>query len=120
MPVDLDTFKPESAEDFASAIVQVVVGEVKDLWNEAKDTLLSHITALATAVAKTQERLISGVFSEADADYAIHQQELYFNNILLLSEFLPYVLAQRILNGVFTLINAAIKNVTGIDLGFGK
>ncbi|HEV2747868.1 MAG TPA: hypothetical protein VGW34_11290 [Allosphingosinicella sp.] len=117
-PVDLATFKPNSARDFGDAILSHVVPVLGSHAKQGLKELESHIRSFAAESFATADDLASGRISAQEADYLMRMQQSYLNNILRLAAFLPYVLAQAVLDTATKVARAAIRNWTGIDLGF--
>jgi hypothetical protein len=117
-PVDLKTFKPNTPKDLFDAIVSHVVPVLGDQVQKGLKELRSHIQAVSIQSFRTAKDLAEGKITQHDADYLLNMQEAYLNNILRLAGFLPYVLAQAVLDTVIKVISAAVKNWTGIELKF--
>lgn len=115
---NLDTFKPQSADELLQGILGQLGAVVITDFAAFKKEIEGHLAVLAKKAWKTQLDLAQGALSQADADLALHTQELLLANILAESEFLTYVLAQDVRDGVFKVISAAIKNLTGVQLNF--
>jgi hypothetical protein len=118
MTIDLATFKPDSAEEFFEGILANVLSVVKTSIQEIKKEISTHLQSVAKKAWLTQVGLRNGAISREHADIALHTQELALSNILLLSEFMTYELVQDVMDAVFSVISAAIKNLTGIELKF--
>jgi hypothetical protein len=116
--LDLDTFKPQSAGELADGIIGELVGVLGQSWQQASSEVEADLEAYATACYRTLERLGKGQISQEKADVLLHMQELFLNNIFLNVEFWTYVIAQRALDAVVSVVRAAVKNVTGIPLNF--
>ena len=116
--MDLTTFKPNTSDELLQGILGQVAGVVGADLNKFKDTCGAQLQSLATTAWNTQISLAKGEVTQADADIAMHTQELFLNNILLQADFMTYKLAQDALDAVFAVVVAAIKNLTGIPLKF--
>ncbi|WP_081159365.1 hypothetical protein [Ensifer aridi] len=117
--IDLATFKPESASDLLTGMLKQIASIVLGNFNEIKKELSVHLKSLAQKAWMTQVGLATGAISRENADVAIHTQELALSNVVLYSEFMVYDTAQKVLSAVFSVIGAAIKNLTGVELNFG-
>lgn len=117
-PVDLDSFQPRSAGELFDGIVSHAVPIIGSMWSQARDELEIHFSTLAQNSFQTMKRLAEGRITREKADALLHMQELYLNNILLYSEFLVYDMAQAVLDAVFSVVKAAVRNWTGIMLNF--
>ncbi|MDZ4363074.1 hypothetical protein [Brevundimonas sp.] len=117
-PVDLSVFKPNDADELFDAIWTQITGVVIDDLQSFKKEIEPMLRSIATKAVRTAGMLAAGQISREDADLALHTQELALSSVLLYSAFMTYVLAQGVLDAVFTVISAAIKNLTGIELSF--
>jgi hypothetical protein len=120
MAIDPTTFKPESADDLLSGALEVAIAAAGKSWKEMKSTVEEHLTFIAKTTFTTTRQLEAREITTKQADHTFHLLELNFNSTLLLIEIIPFVVAQAVLNAVFGLLNAVVKNYTGIDFGFGK
>ncbi|PKP80611.1 MAG: hypothetical protein CVT79_15140 [Alphaproteobacteria bacterium HGW-Alphaproteobacteria-18] len=116
----LDDFKPETSKDLADGIFAYLALEIGKEWVSIKKEIAQHVRAVSIRATETRALLAAGKITAAQADFEMHGQEYYLNNIILFSTIIPYVLAQKVLNAVFKVINAAFKNWTGVDLMFGS
>lgn len=117
--VSLDDFKPDTAKELAEGIFKYLALEIGKEWSSIRKQITQHVKAVSVRAMETKSLLAAGRITPAQADFELHGQEYYLNNIILLSTMIPYVLAQKVLNGIFKVINAAIKNWTGVDLMYG-
>ena len=69
-------------------------------------------------VFQTNDWLAKKVINEKQADQTLTILQTDLNLSILQMKTLPYAIEQGILNAVFGLIKAAIKNLTGINLNF--
>lgn len=115
---DLANFRPNSAKDLLDEILAQLQSVLLDRFASFKKEMSVHLQSLAKKAWLTKVGLQNGTISQADADIGLHTQELAFNNIVLYSELLAYELAQAVLDTVFGVIVAAIKNLTGVELNF--
>jgi hypothetical protein len=118
-PPDLATFKPSNPDELFQGILGQVIGILGADWIKAEAELKLDLQLLARRAFQTETLLAGGKISVTEADRELHFQEVFLNSTLANFEFMAYVTAQNVLNGVFGVIQAAIKNWTGIDLNFG-
>ncbi|MBB4405400.1 MULTISPECIES: hypothetical protein [Agrobacterium tumefaciens complex] len=118
--LDLDKFEPKDASELYKGILQQVSAVLISHFNEVKNEIAVHIKSIAQKAWLTQAGLKNGTISREHADMAMHTQELALSSVLLYSEFLVYDTVQTVLNAVFGVIGAAIRNLTGFDLAFGR
>ena len=118
--LDLDTFKPESAKELADGIIVQLAFVLGTEWKKYKKEITQHVKVVAQRAFETRTLLAAGKITPSQADFELHGQEYYLNNIVLFSSFIPYVIAQKMMDVVFSVINAAIENWTGIDLLYGS
>jgi hypothetical protein len=116
--IDLDSFSPGSASELLDGILSTAVSTALDQGAKLKATITADLKALSIAAFGTQARLATGEIDQSEADFLLHMQELNLNSILLKLQFLTYALAQAVLDAVFGLIRAAVRNLTGFDLNF--
>ena len=116
--IDLTTFAPNSAEELFDGVMSEVAKVLIDNFNKFKRDVAVYLKSVSQKVWDTQAKLASGVISAADADIAVQTQELALSNIVLYAPFMTYVTAQNVLDIVFKVIGAAVRNLTGIDLNF--
>jgi hypothetical protein len=116
---DLGTFKPNSPDELFQGILGEAISILGADWAKAEAELKSDLQLLAQRAFQTQTLLAGGRISVTEADRELHFQEVFLNSALAHFEFMAYVTAQNVLDGVFGVIQAAIKNWTGIDLNFG-
>jgi fructose-specific component phosphotransferase system IIB-like protein len=117
-PPDLTTFKPNSSNELFQGILGQVIGILGADWAKAEAELKADLHLLAQRAFQTQSLLAGGKISVTEADRELHFQEVFLNSALAHFEFMAYVTAQNVLDGVFGVIRAAIKNWTGIELNF--
>lgn len=115
----LDDFKPETAKELSDGIFAYLALEIGKEWISIRKEIAQHVRAVSVRAMETKTLLAAGRITPAQADFELHGQEYYLNNIILLSTIIPYVLAQKVLNAIFKVINVAIKNWTGVDLLYG-
>ena len=118
MAVDLDTFRPNSIGEFADGILGQVVGILGAKFDKFKTEMAGYMADLGKATLTTAKLLSDHTYTIKDADLAVHSQELFMNNVLLRAEFLAYELAQSILETIFKVVKAVIRNFTGVTLDF--
>ncbi|SIP94616.1 hypothetical protein SAMN05880590_101366 [Rhizobium sp. RU35A] len=116
--IDLSTFKPKTADELFSGILANIVSVLKNNVEEIKKEISVHLQSLAKKAWLTQLGLAKGTITRENADIAIHTQELALSNVLLLVEFMTYELVQDVIDAAFSVVSAAIKNLTGIELKF--
>lgn len=116
--VDLTTFRPENAGDLLDAILgevsTVVVSDFKSFKQEA-GAILSSIAHKTMMVARL---LAEDRITLADADFALHTQEVALSSVLLYSQFITYAIAEDVRAAVFKVVVAAVRNLTGFSLSF--
>ena len=117
-PVNLAEFKPNSAGELFDGVLSHVLPVLADNWERAQEDVEPALKSIAISAFNTQRRLKIGEINQDKADALLHIQELALSNTLLYAEFLTYVLRQEIVDAVFKVITAAIKNWTGVDLNF--
>ena len=115
---DLSDFRPKNANELFDKILEEIGAKVGGDFTSFQSEVKSHLKSVAQKAWKVKIGLEKGTISPPDADLALHTQELALNNILLYVELMPYVLAQDVLETVFAVIAAAIKNLTGVPLKF--
>jgi hypothetical protein len=114
--VDLTKFDPEDVSAFAEALKDRASDISTKWWTENKDVVSGYLRSLAEAAFQTRLALEVGRIKADDADKIMHMQELAFNQTMQYTKFMTFVLAQRLLNGVFELVGWAIYNRTGVNL----
>ena len=115
-PVDLAAFRPGSPGELLDGIVSHVVPLLGAHWVQAKGEIVGHLEALAAKAHSTQSRLLAGEITPDDARFLFESQAIYLENILRLAQFTVFVAAQAVVDAVFGVVGAAIRNVTGFDL----
>ncbi len=116
--IDLESFHPANASELLDGMLANAMSTALDQGAKLKKAIEADLKALSMAAFRTQARLAAGEIDQSDADFLIHMQELNLNSILLKLQFLTYALAQAVLDAVFGLIRAAVRNLTGFDLNF--
>lgn len=116
--IDLNKFEPSNESDLLKGIFSEITVAVQASVADWKKEISVYIQSIAKKAWLTLIALRDGTITKENADLAIHTQELALNNVLLLSSFAPYDIAQKVLNAVFSTISAAIKNITGVQLQF--
>ena len=115
-PVDLASFRPGSPGELLDGIVSHVAPVLGAHWAQAKGEIAGHLETLAAKAHSTQSRLLAGEITPDDAQFLFESQAIYLENILRLARFTVYVAAQAVVDAVFAVVGAAIRNVTGFDL----
>ncbi|WP_404480393.1 hypothetical protein [Novosphingobium sp. BL-52-GroH] len=113
---DLSTFNPTNVDALFDKLVQEVTGEAQDWWTDNKTLMTGYFRSLSEASLQTASALAEGRINEAQANRAFRSQKLAFEQTLEFSEFMTLVLAQRLLDAVFSVIGWVIFNRTGINL----
>ena len=116
--VDLSTFKPTGVGDLASGIFSQLAGLLVGKFERFRQEYLSYVEDVSRATIAVANQLKDGLYDVRQADLALHAQELLISNAILRAEFLTYELAQSVLETIFTVLRAAIRNLTGVDLRF--
>lgn len=115
---EVEAFKPATAEELAvriwAEIAKVVTKDLQKFRKEVEPAVLS----LSRKAVTTAQLLATGKISRQDADLALHTQELALSSLVLYSAFLPYDLAQGVLETVMAVAAAAIEGLTGVRLNF--
>lgn len=117
--LDLENFRPASSGELLDGIAKNAAIAAADAWKSLRDAIVADLQALSENAFQTQMRLSRKSITQGEADFLVHMQELYFHQVLLHTKFLSYVAAQAVLDAVFGVIAAAIKNVTGVTIKFG-
>lgn len=118
MPIDIATFRPRNAGDFLDALVQVAQGELRNKWTRVEGDLRPYLQALAQAAARVRLKLASGEYTQQDADFALHGQELAINQFFQYARLVVYATAQSLINALFRTVSQLIRNSTGIELSW--
>jgi hypothetical protein len=116
--MDMSKFAPGSAEELYRAMVEVAAAEAKDQWRCIEDEVNYQLMMIAQETTGIIAQLAAGEIAETDADLTLHFLEVDLNSALAEFRFLAYDAAQKILSAVFSVIKAALKNLTGVDLMF--
>jgi hypothetical protein len=116
--VDLTTFKPENAGDLLDAIFGEVATIVTSNFKSFKQEVSGIVTSIAHKAMMVARLLADGQISLADADFALHTQEVALSSVLLYSRFIAYDIAEDVRSAVFKVVVAAIRNLTGISFNF--
>lgn len=115
-PVDLKTFKPGSADELLKGVLGHVAGLLQEKLKQFEKEMVTYLGDLTKASIALAKLINDGTYGARQADLALHSQELLVNNALLRAEFLTYDVAQSILETIFKVIGAAVKNLTGLQL----
>jgi hypothetical protein len=115
-PVDLASFRPGSPGELLDGIVSHVAPVLGAHWSQARGEIAGHLETLAAKAHSTQARLLAGEITPGDAQFLFESQAIYLENILRLAEFTVFVAAQAVVDAVFAVVGAAVRNVTGFDL----
>lgn len=118
MPVDLETFKPESGKELYDALVEAALGVAGSEWKKINKEVRSNLNFISSQTIKTSLHLAQGKISQKEADLSFHMLEYNINSALLQVEFLQYVLAQKIRNAIMNVLRSVLRNYTGVDLDF--
>lgn len=113
--VDLRSITPEDVQDFFESLKDAITGVSTEWWDANKNTMAGYITSLSEAVVETTLALKQERISEETADQIYRMQQAAFRQTIRYTRFMTYVLAQKIVNAVFEIVAAAIKNYTGIN-----
>lgn len=118
--LDLTTFKPTSASQLGAGILTQLGTVLGTDLNQFKTTCGDQVAAVASAAWNLQTGLaaVPPTITQAQADVALHTQELALNNVILEANFMAYDLAQQALDTVLAVVTAAIRNLTGVALKF--
>jgi hypothetical protein len=98
--------------------VSTAVTDAGKAWKDIKDDLTAHLTLIAQQTLSTKEKLIAGDITANEADHTFSLLQLNLNAVLLEAQTVPYIVGQKVLDGVFAVVTAVIKNYTGIALNF--
>jgi len=118
MALDLTTFKPETVGQLFDGLVSEVSGILGTEWSSAEADVKTYLDNIAHAAFNTTAQLAAGRLTQDQAKMQFKLQELGLKQVLLYSQLLGAVAAQKVVNGVFAVIIAAVKNVTGIDINW--
>ena len=116
--VDLTTFKPENARDLLDAIFGEVSSVVTSSFKSFKQEVGAILSSIAHKAMMVARLLADDQITLADADFALHTQEVALSSVLLYSQFITYAIAEDVRAAVFKVVVAAVKNLTGFSLNF--
>ena len=117
---NLATYKPSSVDDLLKGLVSTAITAAGNAWNKVKDDITAHLSLIAQQTISTKGKLLSGEITDKEADHTFSLLEINLNSALLEAVVLPYIVAQKLLDAVFSVVVAVIKNYTGLSLNFGS
>lgn len=117
-PTQLSTYKPASADDLLKGLTQVALTAAGTAWSSIKDDVSTHLALIAKFTIETKAKLAIGEIIDKEADQEMTLLQLDLNNTLLEATLLPYIIGQKVLDAVTSVVVAVIKNYTGISLNF--
>jgi hypothetical protein len=120
MADDLADFKPKNADDLLKKIVSAGSTAAGDTWKSIKNEVKAQFSLIAKISLETAISLEKKEITKKQANHTLHLLELNLESTMLLLEILPFAVADAVLNAVFKIINAVVKNYTGVDFGYGK
>jgi hypothetical protein len=115
---DLATYKPESVDELLGDLLEVAAAEAAKTWKNIQADITDHLQFIAKMGIKTSAALLDKTITQREADHTFMLLRLNLNSALLHADILPYAVGQNVLNGVFGVLRAAVRNLTGIDLNF--
>lgn len=115
-PVDLAAFRPGSPGELLDGIVSHVAPLLGAHWARAKAEITGHLQQAADRAHSTQQRLLAGEIPPDEAQFLFEMQARNLRQVLRLAQFSVFVAAQAVVDAVFAVVGAAIRNVTGFDL----
>lgn len=117
-PIVLETFRPGDAGELAGGIVSHLADLLGNRLQRFEQEFAGYVADLAKASMALALLVSDGSYDRRQVDIALHTQELLVSNALLRAEFLTYELAQSVLETIFKVVAAAIKNLTGLAIKF--
>jgi hypothetical protein len=115
-PVDLAAFRPGSPGELLDGIVSHVAPLLGAHWAGAQAEIGEHLRRAADRAHSTQQRLLAGEIPLEEAQFLFNSQARYLRQVLRLAQFNVFVAAQAVVDAVFAVVGAAVRNVTGFDL----
>ena len=116
MSLDLSTFDPKSAGELASAIEGEISSMGKDWWKANSSAVKGYLKSLADAATETAKSVVAGTMPEEEAKQILQMQKDAFETSIKFGEFMTLALAQNVVDEVGKILQAAIKNKTGITI----
>ncbi|MEO0990146.1 MAG: hypothetical protein AAFX00_04255 [Pseudomonadota bacterium] len=113
---DLPNFNPSSVDELLGEIFTNVSGVAEDWWRENSGQMKGHLRVVAEAELQVREGLLRGTMTEEAADMNLESQKMLLKAIVNSTQLRKRVLAQRIVNEVFSLVGWSVFNRTGVNL----
>lgn len=120
MDEDLSGFKPDKAGELFRKIASVGSAAAGEIWENVKDEVQSQLELISRISLQVAESLAKGEVTEQQAKHTLHLLELNLQATMLLIEILPFTIAEAILNAIFKVVSAVVKNHTGVDIDLGE
>lgn len=119
MATDLTQFKPASADDLLTELVNAARHAASDVWTAIRNEVQEQLSLIAQIGLNTAVNRDRGMITDKQANHTLQLLETNFSAVLMLIAILPFAIAEAIRKAVFGVINAVVRNYTGIDFGFG-
>jgi hypothetical protein len=118
MSIDLATHKPADAGELLKDLGVTAATAAGAAWAQVKANVVAHLETIADVAADTMKQRATGAITDDDVAHTMGLLRTYRDAIADELKVLPFVTAQRVLDGVTGLLEAAFRNVTGIEVAF--
>lgn len=108
-----DTFNPASAKELLEALEDDAGEALTGYWNIVKVRISDNLKVLSETTIRTAEARLKGEITDADVDSILISQEHLINSLLITTNAIPYIAAQKALNAIFRVIGIVVSNRTG-------
>jgi hypothetical protein len=116
---DLSTFKPTNLHDFLAVLVESAKDAALGIWSKISKQVKEQLSLIGKIALDTIANLLKGRITDKQANHTLQLLEINFSAAIMLFSIVPFAVAEAVRGAVFNVINAVVRNFTGIDFGFG-
>lgn len=114
--VDFSSLKLTDVDGMFNAIKGVVTGTASDWFNKNSTAVTGYLQQLAQAAVETQSALLQKRIPPEQAQMIMANQKAALEQTADFAQFMTLVLAQQLMDGIFSVIGWSVFNTTGVNL----
>jgi hypothetical protein len=114
--VDFSTLSLTNVDGMFNAIKGQVATTAGDWFSKNQASVTGYLTSLAQAAVETQSALLQKRIPPEQAQMIMANQKAALEQTAQFAEYMTLVLAQQLMDGIFSIIGWSIYNTTGVNL----
>jgi hypothetical protein len=114
--VDFSSLRLTDVDGMFNAIKDQVAGTATDWFNKNSTAVTGYLKQLAQAAVETQSALIQKRIPPEQAQMIMANQKAALEQTADFAQYMTLVLAQQLMDGIFSIIGWSIFNTTGVNL----